>query len=97
MSAFIVASGHIDVLINAAAQYGALDGKDPRELGQMLWRENHRSVNARYGERTRTPNYRLTTTEAPLHPVAALKAINCYRLSHPVFPRRMLAVVAEVG
>jgi hypothetical protein len=22
-----------------------------------LWRENHRSVNARYGERTRTPQY----------------------------------------
>ena len=78
MSAFVVANGHIDVLINAVAQYGVLDGKDPRELGQMLWRENHRSVNARYGERTRTPSYRLKITEARLHPVAVLRAINCY-------------------
>jgi hypothetical protein len=78
MSAWIVEEGHIDVLINAAGEYGLLDGKDPRELGQMLWRENHRSVNARYGERSRTPRYQLKTTEAPLHPIAVLKAIACY-------------------
>jgi len=27
------------------------------DLGKMLWSENHKSVNARYGERTRTPEY----------------------------------------
>jgi hypothetical protein len=78
MSAWIVDPGHIDVLVNAAAQFGTLDGADPRAVGQLLWRENHRSVNYRYGQRSRTPSYPLRTTEAPLHPIAVLKAIGCY-------------------
>lgn len=78
MSAWVVSKGHIDVLVNACAEYGILRG-DPRTLGQDLWRENVRSVNCRYGERTRAAGYQSVTTEAPLHPLAVLKAISCYQ------------------
>jgi hypothetical protein len=78
MSAWIVSSAHIDVLVNAAAAYDLLAGKDPQLTGAMLWRENHRSVNARYGEQTRTPSYRLQTTEATLLPAAVVHAVSCY-------------------
>lgn len=82
MSAWIVDDGHIDVLIAAAREYLG-EAKLPgaaRALGQALWRENHRSVNYRYGERTRTPRYtpHLSDERGPLHPVAVLKAIGCY-------------------
>jgi hypothetical protein len=78
MSAWTVSNAHIDVLVNAAAEYGVLDEDEPREFGQTLWRENYRSVNYRYREAEPTPQYTLTTTEAPLHPVAVLKALDCY-------------------
>lgn len=79
MSAWTVENGHIDVLVGALAEYDLLDGRDPQTVGQLLWKENYRSVNYRYNERTRTPGYVLHTTEAPLRPVAVLKAISCYR------------------
>lgn len=78
MSAWTVSNAHIDVMVNAAAEYNLLSGKDPQTVGQMLWRENYRSVNARYGERTRTPHYVLSTTEAPLLPAAVVAAVRCY-------------------
>lgn len=78
MSAWTVSSAHIDVLVNAAAEYGLLADKDPQTVGQTLWRENYRSVNARYGERSRTPHYTLKTTEAPLLPAAVVHAVGCY-------------------
>lgn len=79
MSAWIVENGHIDVLVNALAEYGVVpSNSDFQAVGQELWRENHRSVNYRYSKRTRTPRYKLHTTEAPLHPVATLKAVGCY-------------------
>lgn len=59
-------------------QYGVDPGVSPSEAGQMLWRENHRSINYRYSERNRTPSYSAKTTEAKLNPVAVLKAISCY-------------------
>jgi hypothetical protein len=82
LSAWIVQNGHIDVLVNAMANYGVvppdLGVEGYRNLGQKLWHENHLSVNHRYREQTRTPRYRLHTTEADLDPVAVLKAIACY-------------------
>lgn len=30
---------------------------DATELGELLWRENHKSINYRYGTRERTPSY----------------------------------------
>ncbi|WNV83120.1 hypothetical protein [Umezawaea sp. Da 62-37] len=93
MSAWIVSSGHIDVLVNALAQYGVvssdLGAVGFRELGQKLWRENHRSVNYRYSEETPTPRYQLRTTEATLDPVVVLKALSCFdhqSCEHPSWP-----------
>lgn len=51
MSAWIVSREHIDVLVKArlvhARQYWTSDC-DPDETGRMLWRENLRSLTARY-------------------------------------------------
>jgi len=37
---------------------------DANELGEMLWRENHKSINYRYGQRERTPDYLYRTPKA---------------------------------
>ncbi|HEY3478495.1 MAG TPA: hypothetical protein VGL02_06290 [Streptomyces sp.] len=82
MSAWIVADGHIDVLVHALAQYKVvaadLGAGGFRALGQTLWQENHASVNYRYGENTETPRYQLRTTEATLDPIVVLKALRCF-------------------
>ncbi|GAA2678959.1 MULTISPECIES: hypothetical protein [Actinosynnema] len=93
MSAWVVSSGHIDVLVHALAQYGVvpsdLGAVRFRELGQALWSENHKSVNHRYREDTRTPRYELHTTEATLDPIVVLKAVACFEYQsceHPSWP-----------
>lgn len=83
MSCWLVQNGHISILVNAAAQYGAVDtskavAEDLRALGQVLWTENRRSVNFRYGERKRHPSYVLETSEAPLNATAVLKALDSW-------------------
>lgn len=80
MSAWTVEPGHIDVLTNALVQYGILPADLDRitATGQELWRENHRSVNYRYTERTHTPKYRPHLLEAELDPRAILAAVGCY-------------------
>lgn len=82
MSAFLVSNGHIDVLINAIAQYGITpkDARrlDYRALGQLLWNENIRSVDHRYRESNPQDRYVLHTTEGDLDPLAVLKAVDCY-------------------
>lgn len=86
MSCFIVDNADIDVIINAAAQYDLLDGADPRTLGATLLAENIASYRWRY-EHVLEPadqadlaamHYTLTATEAPLHPLAVLRALACY-------------------
>ncbi|QFZ20551.1 hypothetical protein [Saccharothrix syringae] len=93
MSAWIVSSSHIDVLVHALAQYGVvpsdLGAVGFRELGQRLWHENHKSVNHRYREDTSTPRYELRTTEATLDPIVVLKAVTCFNYQsceHPGWP-----------
>ncbi len=93
MSAWIVSSGHIDVLVNALAQYGViapdLGARGFRALGQKLWQENHTSVNYRYGEENQSPDYVLRTTEASLDPIVVLKALSCFNYQtceHPRWP-----------
>jgi hypothetical protein len=47
------------------------------EVGQMLWKENHRSINYRYDERGRTPHY--DWNETPHLPsMWVYKANACY-------------------
>lgn len=81
MSAFTVDIAHIHTLVNASRAFGGADLIDQRAadlIGQMLWDENYRSVNYRYSESELTPDYRATLVDAPLSPVAVLKAIDCY-------------------
>lgn len=78
MSAWIVSKKHIDALVTAAVEHRLVkDTPEARDAaGLMLWRENHRSVNARYGESTRTPSYSFTRREEA--PVTVVKSIGCY-------------------
>ena len=60
MSAWIVSQNHIRLLVESLYKYEVIDGAQaltPDELGQMLWRENYRSVNRRYCKRNKTPRY----------------------------------------
>jgi hypothetical protein len=78
MSAWIVTSAHIDVLINKALELGLVDRGSTLDelsaLGQMLWDENHASVNYRYDEDAESPRYRFVGTEKPLLGSAVLRA-----------------------
>ncbi len=78
MSAYIVANGHIDILVAAAQQYGTLGDQDPQAAGQMLWDENFASVNFRYSDAQPVEAYELHTTDKALHPVVVLKALGAY-------------------
>ena len=60
MSAWIVSQNHIRLLVESLYKYEVIDGAQaltPDELGQVLWRENYRSVNRRYCKRNKTPRY----------------------------------------
>jgi hypothetical protein len=72
VSAWIVSKTHIDVLVRGLIEAGGYFhrgiwvpvGEDnASEVGQMLWRENHKSINYRYGERKSTPAYRYVTPD----------------------------------
>jgi hypothetical protein len=77
MSAWIVSKKHIDLLVAAAGGVGmAVD--NPHEVGQMLWHENHVSVNYRYGESRLTPPYKFEAEpNKAIDPVAVIKQIHC--------------------
>ena len=72
MSAWIVSKKHIDLLVAAAKN------RHPDALGQMLWAENHKSVNYRYGEKRPTPPYTFTPPTEPIDQILLLKQIHCY-------------------
>lgn len=61
---------------------GPMQGLTPETadaVGRMLWRENHRSVNYRYSERTRTPRYTFESLPVARIDVARVaKAIDGY-------------------
>jgi hypothetical protein len=62
------------------------------QLGQMLWRENHKSVNCRYSENRRTPPYVYeepseflftkrdgwSTPQTRVNPAVLAKQVHCY-------------------
>ena len=86
MSAWTVSKGHIDILVNALVKAGlsgnvtgSLRQEVADEIGRRLWRENVRSVNYRYNERKRTPEYVAELTDAELRPEDVLAAIHCYQ------------------
>jgi len=77
MSAWIVSKSHIDALVHALGRREMLPGH-PDLVGQMLWEENHRSVNARYGESTLCPPYSFTQPPVDWTPSQLLHHIGCY-------------------
>jgi hypothetical protein len=82
MSAWIVSKRHIDFLVKCIVRSEAVPeaGVDLDEIGRVLWRENHRSVNYRYSERSRTPRYEFADIELPVDDVAyLLKQVACYQ------------------
>ena len=73
MSAWIVSKQHIDLLVAASKEVV------PDVLGQMLWDENHKSVNYRYTETKPTPSYTFTARpNKVINPVVVLKQLACY-------------------
>ena len=89
MSAWIVSSAHIDVLVQAGVQFGIVEpGADLTALGKTLWTENFRSVNYLYGERHQRPRYAYAPTELGLDPVKVYKTVGCYEYQtreHPTW------------
>lgn len=81
MSAWTVSHAHIDCLVQAGIEHRLViaDQHTPSALGRMLWDENYRQVNYRYGEDHPTPDYRFRGIEARLDPVIVVKALACYR------------------
>jgi hypothetical protein len=86
MSAWIVEHKHIDLLVYALFKYeiiGSPAQGTSEEIGQLLWRENVRSVNYCYGTRTRIPSYTFQyhgdLDDRMRDPIALHKAVECYR------------------
>lgn len=78
MSAWIVSKAHIDCLVQSLVTEGIIEMEAADRVGRDLWRENHRSVNFRYGEKTRTPSYRFEGVESPLDDDVVHKQVRCY-------------------
>jgi hypothetical protein len=87
VSAWVVASAHIDVLVLAGVQLGVpyepAEAATPTPValaatGADLWAENHRSVDHRYDQRTEPPHYPAPTAEVILDRVAVVKAVDCF-------------------
>lgn len=91
MSAFIISKKHIDAMVTAHLHSQHFDTQrtkqENNQIGQMLWDENHRSVNYRYNEETLSPDYHFEPcssylkqdgTQIKLDNVAICKLIDCY-------------------
>lgn len=78
MSAWIVTKGHIDALVQAMIVEGLVEMTDAQAVGQMLWHENHLSIQARYGDLADTPDYTPEMIEAPLGDHHIKAALDCY-------------------
>lgn len=79
MSAWVVSKAHIDVLVNAAAQFELIDNlREANTAGRLLWLENYRSVNFRYDEELEPIQYKINTMEDVFHAAAILRVLDCY-------------------
>ena len=78
MSAWIVSKGLIDCLVQAGIVEGLVTVAEADAFGQMLWHENHLSIEARYGDEPNTPTYKFTGVEAPLDDGIVYSQVRCY-------------------
>lgn len=85
MSAFIVSTDTIDLIVSALARIQGAELSSPLELqtiGADLWAENHRSVNFRYDEKTPTPAYTFEPVDLDMikdWQAVALKSLRCWQ------------------
>ncbi len=77
MSAWIVSKAHIDALVTALVAAKLVKPALVNSTGAMLWAENYKSVNARYGERDSAPEY--TYASRPTNAGELYQAIHCYK------------------
>ena len=79
MSAFTVSKEHIDSMVYALDLDGKMRDQETRNIiGQILWDENYKSVNARYSGKDEAPKYVFTTPEKPYSLYEAYKNCRCY-------------------
>lgn len=78
MSAWTVSKGHIDALVQGLVVEHLIEMNKAQEVGQMLWHENHLSIQARYGDEPNTPAYKPELIEAPLNDAILARQIACY-------------------
>ena len=78
MSAFIVPKGQIDALVQSLIVEGVITPRRRNEVGQLLWHENHLSLQARYGDEPNTPEYTAEIIEAPLDDLKVWRLLDCY-------------------
>lgn len=89
MSAWIVNKPHIDALVQALIEYRLIGPSHATEIGRDLWAENHKSVNYRYGEAEKAPEYKFEGVEAHVDPAVIARNIRCYwyqTCEHPDSP-----------
>ncbi|MHB8565340.1 MAG: hypothetical protein ACYDDA_15735 [Acidiferrobacteraceae bacterium] len=90
MSAYLVDRACITAIVMVADRakrhglHGTWDALSNDELGRMLWKENMRSLGARYGDPEDEAtlagyHYGLTNTLLAASPVALIKNLHCYR------------------
>lgn len=87
MSAWIVTKAHIDALVHALGKREMLEATLD-ETGQMLWHENHLSVNYRYNEQTPTPTYVYAAPPVAWTPSQLDKIVRCWNYQtceHPEY------------
>lgn len=89
MSAFIVSDKHISYLLKAALTsrnefyFGGaiMTEQNKKDVGQMLLKENYKSVNFRYKDAEQPHDFEFSSVEKsynPADPIQVLKAATCY-------------------
>ena len=87
MSAYVVEENHIEYLVSEMCKPRTgikdyfehdLGVTTPQEVGQLLWDENYRSVNYRYGENDSAPKFTYRRKCYDFDPLQVLKSISCY-------------------
>jgi len=78
MSAWLVGKGHIDALVQSLITERLIPMEHATITGTMLWLENHKSLNARYGDAIPRVVYTFRGIESPLNDGKIGRLIACY-------------------
>jgi hypothetical protein len=108
MSAFIISEKQIELLATVAAKqyYGDNLVGEITRIAQLLWKENHKSVNYRYSEKNRTPKVIPKDYDyyqnllAQFTPIEIYKLAQCYEYQsceHDTYAKsKAHAIVADI-